>query len=183
MDATKSNNAPQIALYTFGQFSKPSLDPVNEGFHQRNDPILKHVDQAPGLIARSGYESDPGPPSWGKQVFPRFWIDNGDGWAPSTLSVWRDMESAFAFSYRGLHAEALKHGREWFQKPQWPPYVLWWNEAGTRPDWAKAIIRHEHLHDHGPTPHAFTFKEPFDATGQSVKLDVLAMQRAKLEIN
>ncbi len=161
----------EIALYTFGQFTRPSADSANDGFHLRNDPILSLVDKAPGLIARSGYDSDPGPPSWGKQIFPRFWIDNGDGWAPSTLSVWRDMESAFTFIYSGLHAEALRHGHEWFQKPQWPPYVLWWVEPGARPDWSEAIIRHEHLHDNGPTQHAFTFNQAFDALGVQLKIN------------
>jgi hypothetical protein len=173
------NSAARIALYTFGQFSKPSADPANGGFHRRNDPILAMVDKAPGLIARSGYDSDPGPPSWGTQVFPRFWIDNGDGFAPSTLSVWRDMESAFAFSYFGLHAEALKHGREWFQKPQWPPYVLWWVKTAFRPDWSQAIIRHEYLHDNGPTPQAFTFKQAFNASGSPLKLDKSKVERAQ----
>ena len=31
----------------------------------------------------------------------------GDGWTPATLSLWRDLESAMAFSYAGLHAEAV----------------------------------------------------------------------------
>ena len=53
-----------LALHTFGQFLKPSADPANAGFHALNDPVLERVDQAPGLIARSGYASDPGPASW-----------------------------------------------------------------------------------------------------------------------
>lgn len=160
-----------IALYTFGQFANRSVDPANDGFHQRNNPILAQVDKTPGLIARSDYDHEPGPPSWGTQVFPRFLIDNGDGWAPSTLSLWRDMESAVAFTYFGLHQEALSHGRDWFMKGNWPPYVLWWVKAGIQPTWSEAIIRHEHLHDKGPTEFAFSFKTAFDAHGNATKLD------------
>jgi hypothetical protein len=167
---------PQLALYTFGIFSKPADDPANDGFHRRNDPVLALVDKAPGLIARSGYEGDPGPMSWGTQVYPGFYVETGDGWCPSTLSVWQDMESAVAFSYSGLHAEALAHGREWFRKPEWPPYAAWWIKEGHFPDWAEAVARHEYLHDNGPSPHVFDFKAAFDASGHETKLD-----RAKIK--
>jgi Domain of unknown function (DUF3291) len=173
----------QLALYTFGIFSRPADDPANDGFHRRNDAVLALVDKAPGLIARSGYEGDPGPLSWGVQVYPRFYVEAGDGWCPSTLSVWKDMESAVAYAYFGLHAEALSHGREWFRKPEWPPYAVWWIEDGKFPTWSDAVTRHEHLHDHGPSPRAFNFKAAFDAKGCEVTLDrakikqILAVQR------
>ena len=166
-----------LALYTFGIFKKPADDTANEGFHSRNDPLLKLVDSSHGMIARSGYEGEPGPVSWGIQVYPRFYVEQGDGYSPSTLSVWRDLESVFAFTYFGLHAEALAHGREWFQKPEWPPYVLWWMKAGDQPTWAEGVARHEYLHDHGPSAFAFNFKNSFNAEGKSFELD---RARAKL---
>ncbi|BDA84772.1 hypothetical protein Sa4125_23140 [Aureimonas sp. SA4125] len=79
--------AYRLALYNFGMFRRPSDDPVNRGFHDRNDPNLRAVEASDGFISRSGYPDEPGPPSWGVQVFPRFFVDNGDGWAPSTLSL------------------------------------------------------------------------------------------------
>ena len=166
-----------LALYTFGIFKKPAADVANDGFHLRNDPLLKLVDQTHGMIARSGYANEPGPESWGTQVYPRFYIEQGDGFSPSTLSIWRDLESVFAFTYFGLHAEALVHGRAWFKKPEWPPYVLWWIKAGEQPTWAEAVLHHEYLHDTGPSAFAFNFKHAFDAEGKSVALD---HARAKL---
>ena len=163
--------AHHLALYTFGIFKKPAADVANDGFQLRNDPLLKLVDQTPGMIARSGYTNEPGPESWGIQVYPRFYIEQGDGFSPSTLSIWRDLESVFAFTYFGLHAEALAHGREWFKKPEWPPYVLWWIKAGEHPNWADGVLRHELLHDTGPSAFAFNFKYAFDAKGKSVILD------------
>lgn len=160
-----------LALYTFGMFIEPSEHPVNDGFHERNDPILLDIEKAPGFLARSGYEGDPGPESWGEQVYPRFYVERGDGWSPSTLSLWRDMESMMAFCYFGLHAEALSYGRDWFQKPEWPPYVNWWVESDHVPNWAEGVERHEYLHDHGPSPEAFNFKKPYDVTGQPTKID------------
>lgn len=174
-----------LALYTFGQFIRPSGDPANDGFHQRNDPALAAVDQAEGMLGRSGYASDPGPQSWGLQVYPRFFKDeNAEGWAPSTLSLWRDLESVMAYSYLGLHAEAMALGRNWFQKGAWPPLVLWW--TGAQPDWAEAVQRYEYLHDHGASARAFGVKSAFDAAGQPLVTDparikeLAALNRARL---
>ena len=165
-----------LALYTFGQFIERADSPANDGFHARNDPILELVDQAPGLVARSGYASDPGPEPWGEEVYPAFYKERGDGWSPATLSLWEDMESLFVFTYFGLHAEALSHGREWFQLPQWPPLVMWWHSAEARPTWAEGVERHRHLHEHGPAPFGFTFKQPFDQAGNPTKLNKARVQ-------
>ena len=153
-------------------FATRADDPVNDGFRERNDPIFAAADRTPSLIARSGYASDPGPDPWGREVYPRFFTDDhAEGWAPATLSLWRDLEAAFAFIYFGIHAEAMSHGREWFRHPDWPPLVLWWHADETYPQWAEGVGRHPHLHDHGPTPRAFTFAVPFDATGSRSRID------------
>lgn len=160
-----------LALYTFGQFIEPADDKANDGFRDLNDPVFKVVDQARGLIARSGYVSDPGPKPWGEETYPRFYEERGDGWSPATLSLWEDIESLFAFTYSGLHAKALKRGREWFQEPRWPPLALWWHEGVAFPTWAEGVKRQEYLHDHGASAYAFTFKHPFDPSGNPVKID------------
>jgi len=155
-----------LALYTFGQFLKPAEDGANDGFHALHDPVMASVDAAPGLIARSGYASDDGTAPWGAEVYPRFYRDRGDGWSPATLSLWTDLGAVAAFTYSGLHAKALRQGRAWFEKPHWPPLVLWWHPDPQPPTWAEGARRLEHLHDHGPTPAAFTLRTPFDPTGQ-----------------
>ena len=172
----------QVALFTFGIFRAPADHPVNQGFHDRNDAVLAAADRSAGFIARSGYDGDPGPESWGAQVFPRFYDERGDGWTPATLSLWEDLESAFAFAYAGLHAEALRHGREWFRDGHWPPYALWWVAAGARPDWAEAAVRHERLHDEGPGPEAFDFRHPFTGDGRPTAID-RALVKAKVARN
>ncbi len=168
-----------LALYTFGLFIKPADDKSNDGFHQLNNPILELVDEAQGLIARSGYDGDPGPESWGKEVYPEFYKEQGDGWSPATLSLWEDMESLFSFTYSGLHAEALKRGREWFQKPEWPPLVMWWHCGNSFPTWVEGVRRHSHLHIHGPTPSAFTFKKPFDENENASTIDKARIQKLR----
>lgn len=164
-------SSPRVALYTFGVFRSLSSDPVNRGFHDRNDLNFEAVEASEGFIARSGYENEPGPSSWGVQVFPRFYIERGDGYSPSTLSLWVDLESPMAFSYAGIHAEALKHGRDWFVKPEWPPYALWWVDGHHTPTWTEAVQRHEHLHQHRASPYAFDFRTPFDENGLPQSID------------
>ena len=79
--------------------------------------------------------------------------------------------SLMAFSYNGVHADALKHGRNWNVKPSWPPLVLWWVTEHRVPDWPDGAERLEYLHDHGASPRAFTFKQPFAADGQAYAID------------
>jgi hypothetical protein len=160
-----------VALYTFGQFLVPAKDPANDGFYDREPLNFDAVANSHGFIARSGYPDEPGPESWGPQVFPRFYEDNGDGFAPSTLSIWESLEAIHAFAYSGIHAEALKLGRKWFRKPQWPPYVLWWLPTGQKPDWSQGTKKLEWLHDHGADATAFDFKTPFASDGKLGTLD------------
>ncbi|TGN44435.1 DUF3291 domain-containing protein [Paracoccus liaowanqingii] len=160
-----------LALYTFGMFAAPAEGPANDGFRKLNDQIFELVDQAEGLIAPSGYASDPGPSPWGLEVYAWFYRETCDDWSPATLSLWTNMESLFSFTYFGLHAAALRRGREWFQRPQWPPLVMWWHTGQGYPTWAEGVMRHEHLHDNGASPTAFDFKQPFDETRASTELD------------
>jgi hypothetical protein len=170
----------RLALYNFGIFRKPSDDPANQGFHDRNEPNFLAAEAGDGFIARSGYDGDPGPESWGRQVFPRFYVERGDGSSPSTLSLWEDLSSPMAFAYSGIHAEALKHGRQWFLKPAWPPYVLWWVDCNHTPTWQEGVARHEFLHDNGASAFAFDFKSPFDEDGNPTTIDRTAIERKML---
>ena len=161
----------RLALFTFGIFREPAEHPINDGFHARNDLVLAAVEQADGFIARSGYDDEPGPLPWGVQVYPDFYGERGDGWSPETLSLWEGLESVAAFNYHGLHAEALRLGREWFVAPEWPPYVLWWVRPDHIPDWPEAVDRHRRLNIDGSTPGAFNFSRAFDPDGQAANLD------------
>ena len=166
----------RLALYTFGVFRERADEPANDGFRARNDVNLSAVEISQGFIARSGYDGDPGPASWGVQAYPRFYVERGDGWSRSTLSLWENLIAPMAFCYGGIHAEALRHGREWFLKPEWPPYSLWWAAPGHIPTWTEAVERYHILADHGPTAKAFDFKKPFDESGEVAVIDRLELK-------
>ena len=167
----------RLAVYNFGVFRHPSAHASNDGFHARNDLNFATAEASAGFIARSGYEDEPGPESWGPQVYPRFYEEHGDGWSPATLSLWRDLPSLMAFSHAGIHAEAMRHARDWFVEPEWPSHALWWVRDDHRPDWAEGVARLEHLHDRGPTPYAFSFKTAFDPDGAPKRADHDAVRR------
>lgn len=161
----------RIALYTFGIFREPAEHPANDGFLARNDDALLQAEHSVGFIARSGYDDEPGPEPWGTQVWPRFYVEKGDGWSPATLSLWQDIESIVAFAYDGIHGDAVRHGREWFVKGAWPPLVMWWVTDDHTPQWTQAVERFEHLADCGPSPRGFGFAAPFGPDGRSCRID------------
>lgn len=165
-----------LALFTFGIFVAPAEDPKNADFHALNDRILALVDRSEGFISRSGYDDEPGPAPWGPQIYPHFYEEKGDGWSPATLSLWTGLAPAMAFTYHGIHNQALVRGREWFRSPQWPPLTLWWVAEDETPTWQDAVARHLTLHENGPGPDAFTFRQAFDPEGALARIDRAAIR-------
>jgi hypothetical protein len=171
-----------LAMYNFGQHVASYDAPEVQGFLRREPLNFAAAEKASGFVGRSGYLGEPGPESWGVQVFPRFIKGSGFDSGPSSLSLWQDTESLMAFSYAGVHAEALKNARNWNTRNDWPPLVLWWVEAGRRPDWDRAAARLEWLHGHGPGPQAFTFKQPYGPDGAAQEIDRMRV-KALMEAN
>lgn len=164
-------------MYNFGQHVAAEDAPEVQGFMLREPLNFAAAERAAGFVGRSGYRGVPGKRSWGPQVFPRFIKGSGFDSGPSSLSLWADIESLMAFTYAGVHAEALKNARNWNTKNDWPPLVLWWVEAGRRPDWAQGASKLERLHDHGPGPDAFSFKQAFTPDGEPAEVDRLRVKR------
>jgi hypothetical protein len=57
----------------------------------------------------------------------------------------------------------LRRRREWFTRVAEAYVVLWWIPAGHIPAMSEGIERLELLRGEGPTPHAFTFRDHFEA--------------------
>lgn len=161
----------RLAFYNFGLHVAPAESEAVKGFVLREPANFEAAARACGFIGRSGYAGYPGARSWGIQVFPRYIKGSGFESAPSSLSLWADIESLMAFTYNGVHAEALKNARNWNVKQTWPPLVLWWVSAYHRPDWHEGVERLEYLADHGPSHYAFTFKQPYGPDGTETAID------------
>jgi hypothetical protein len=147
----------RLAFYTFAILRQPAGHPQVQGFFDRIEGAVESAQGTDGFIALRRDR----PAGFG----PRFYDSAVDGGAPQTLSVWTNLGSVFAFAYRGRHAEALRGRRECFKEPNWPTYAAWWVSDDHMPAWEEVAERLEHLHDHGPTPRAFSFKQAFDAAG------------------
>lgn len=97
--------------------------------------------------------------------------------AAETLTLWENLESVHAFAYYGVHGEAFKNRGEWFLKPEWPSYAVWWLEDDHLPTLEEAYERHKHLDKKGPSPYAFNLKKPFDDKNHPTSIDRHAIQK------
>jgi len=139
--------------------------------------VYAAAEKSSGFVARSIRDLQTYAQSWGPIRIPRCLAHVEDvNQMPTTLSIWDDLESVAAFAYHGQHGEAMSKRREWFPVQQHPTYVAWWIDEGHRIDWAEACERVDHLHEHGPTPFAFNFTNPFDADGQPLQMDRSAVR-------
>ncbi|MEU5696352.1 DUF3291 domain-containing protein [Actinosynnema sp. NPDC020468] len=171
----------RVAFTTFAILKKPYGFPETQGYDDLTPAAFETAEGSPGFIARA--KEDPGQShltnfvrdwgEWGRFDVPRFYTggrtDETDSRA-GTLSLWTDLESVFTYVYSGLHRTILRRRHEWFLKPEWPGYAMWWVPDDTTPTWSDACHRLEHLHDHGPSPVSFTFRQPFDSGGVPTRL-------------
>ena len=86
------------------------------------------------------------------------------------LSVWKDIESLHNYVYRSAHIEIMRRRKEWFHSIREAYAVLWWIPAGHRPTIAEAKAKLETLRTVGPSPDAFTFKQPYPKPLESGEL-------------
>jgi hypothetical protein len=132
--------------------SKFGMDaPEMQGFNDRIDPVNATADVSPGFVWRLQSEE-------GNATQYHIFED------PSYLvnvSVWESFEAFSDFIRSPAHLEVMRQRRNWFEVPGEPYVVLWWVPAGHQPDVAEAQQRLEHLREHGPSQHAFSFAKPF----------------------
>jgi hypothetical protein len=163
----------RLALYTCGKIAGPLGSPQVQGFFDMAPGIFEGATKATGFVAHMGQANPMGwPPAlhnwaeWGEFVAPRFYDAPGgrdDETLATTLSLWESMKDLRVFTYKGLHAEALKHRKTWFVEREVPQQVLWWIEGDRTPTWREAAAKLEHLHDYGPTKAAFSMSVHFAA--------------------
>ena len=119
------------------------------------EPVNALADAAPGFVWRLEDDSDT-PGATAIRPFE-------DPWMLVNFSVWKSLDALWAFVYAGAHLEVMRRRREWFTRLSESHLVLWWVPEGAIPTVDEAVARLEHLRTHGPTPHAFTFKQPYEA--------------------
>src|SRR5437660_6005004 len=136
-----------LAQLNIGILRGPLDSPIVAGFVAALDPINALADASPGFVWRLQTED-------GNATAIRPFDDDQ---MIVNLSVWESIDALAAFVYRSDHVSVMRRRREWFERIR-VFMVLWWVPVGHEPPVDEALARLDHLRDHGPTPHAFTFK-------------------------
>ena len=144
-----------LAQYNVARLVAPLDDPRIGDFVANLHNINELGDRSAGFVWRHQTED-------GTSTSIRV---RGDQLILINFSVWEDAESLFEYTYRSDHSGVYRRRREWFEAPSEAHLVLWWVPAGHEPTVEEAEERLDYLRAHGPTAHAFTFKQRFPAPG------------------
>lgn len=154
-----------LAQVNIGRFRAPIESPIMEGFRTQLEPINALADESPGFVWRLQTEEGD---ATAIRPYPE------DDLMAINMSVWESLESLQAFVYKSRHVGTLRARDQWFEPIEGPILALWWVPAGHVPTVAEARDRLRHLAEHGPTPHAFTFRTPFPPPeGEPRKVETL----------
>ena len=151
--ATQRHN---IAQYNIARLLAPLDDPLLADFVRDLDRINGLGDASPGFVWRLKTAD-------GTSTSVRI---RGDERLIVNYTVWSSIEALHEFTFRSAHVEVYRRRREWFELLETPFAVLWWIPSGHVPDIPEAEARLDHLIEHGPTAHAFTFKQRFPAPSE-----------------
>ncbi len=151
-----------LAQLNIGLPVAPLDGPELAGFMTNLEPVNALADAAPGFVWRLQTED-------GDATAIRPYDDDR---MIVNMSVWTSVEALAAFVFSGEHRAIMKRRREFFVPMREAFQVLWWVPDGTTPTVTEAQARLTQLREHGPTPHAFTFRTPFPAPdGAAVEPD------------
>ena len=151
------NPSFHLAQINIGRILAPLDGPELKPFVDNLDRINALAEQSPGFVWRLTGEGD--------NATDIHAFD--DPTMLMNMSVWTDLASLGAYVYRSDHIEIMRRRREFFETPTEAIMALWWVPAGTVPTIAEGIARLERLRRNGPTPHAFTFRQPFPPAAES----------------
>jgi len=142
----------ELAQINVGRLRAPVDDPLVAEFMEALDEVNALADQSRGFRWRLQTED-------GNATAVRPYEDES---ILINVSVWESVAALGDYVYRSDHTAFLRRRREWFERLEDVAVALWWVPAGHRPSVEEAVARLEHLRAHGPLPHAFTFRQPFD---------------------
>ncbi len=137
------------------------LEPLDserlKGFVDALEPINAIADAAPGFVWRLQTED-------GDATAIRPFDDDR---LLINMSPWESLEAFAEFVYGPEHAGVMRHRRRWFVPMREMITALWWSPVGIVPTPADAVQRLDLLRTHGPTPDAFTVRQPFARPDES----------------
>lgn len=156
-----SGTSFHLAQYNIAPMRYALDDPRMAGFVARLEELNHLAEEAPGFVWRHQTET-------GDSTSVRPYEDDR---IIINMSVWETIEDLHAYTYRSRHVEAFRTRRDWFEPTSGASLVLWWVLAGHRPSPEEGVERLEYLRQHGPSPHAFTFKARFQPPNDTIDHD------------
>ena len=146
--------AYHLAQFNIARMKAPLESPVMADFVASLDQINRLADASPGFVWR--LQSEAGDATslrpFGEEMLVK-------------MSVWATLDALTEFVYKTAHTEVMKRRREWFERLAEAYTVLWWVPSGHEPTIEEAGERLTELRRLGPTPRAFSFREPFSPAG------------------
>lgn len=128
----------------------PMDDPIMQDFINNVEHINAIADKAEGFIWRMQDED--------KELAVEIFQDDA---LLINISVWKNLESLFDYTYKSGHIEVFKRKKEWFSKMKMVHMAFWYVPEGYEPTFQDAKNRLDYLNKYGDTPYAFTFKSKF----------------------
>jgi hypothetical protein len=128
----------------------PMDDPIMQDFTDSVDKINNIADLADGFVWRMKDEDK----DIGAKIFE-------DDMLLINISVWKNLESLFSYTYNSGHIEVFKRKKEWFSKTKFMHVAFWYVPKDYEPTFEDAKSRLDYLHINGSSPYAFTFKDKF----------------------
>jgi hypothetical protein len=145
----------QLAQVNIGRIRAPMSNPVMAEFAAALAEINALAESSPGFVWRL---KDASGDATSIQAF-------SDPLMLVNLSVWTNIEALKDYVYRSAHGRFFARRRDWFESTPGASFALWWIPVASIPTVEDAKGRLALLDERGPTPLAFTFKQPFPPPG------------------
>jgi hypothetical protein len=140
-----------LAQVNIARMKAPLESALMAGFVARLDEINALADRSPGFVWRLQTAA-------GNATYLRPYDDDR---ILFNMSLWESIAHLRAYVYGSSHLELLRQRQDWFARFEGAYAALWWVPQGHVPSVDEAKKRLAHLAEKGPTPYAFSFKNPF----------------------
>ncbi|PHR61831.1 MAG: hypothetical protein COA43_01285 [Robiginitomaculum sp.] len=157
-------NGYYLAELNIAEAKFPMDDARMDGFTKRIDVVNALADDADGFVWRL---VDDNPDMGGALSLRPF--DNPNMLV--NMSVWKDIQSLYAFVFNTVHAKVMKGKPAWFSHLKSHSTVMWWVPVGHIPTLNEAKEKLALLDDIGPSKDAFTFNQAFTQNAKPLVWD------------